>query len=292
MPRKAGLAGTTLPRRRLGRALRDARQALGLTLDQVVAAVGGKAFSRATLSRIENGQSENVSEMEVEYLCKQYLLNEGKTEYLKTLVAMTDVKVWFEDSKHLIAPGFGTYLELEAFASEFWFYQPILVPGLLQTADYARTLETRNPAYAASTVETRVQLRMRRSEILTRDKNPAAAEFIIHENVLYSGVGSNHAMREQLGHIIRMGRRRNISIRVLPFSNSAPTGSVIPPHIILDFPDDEPSVVYTEAAIGSTTFEDQDRVERFRALNDILREASLDESVSRDRIKLIARRYQ
>ncbi|MFI1920148.1 helix-turn-helix domain-containing protein [Nocardia sp. NPDC020380] len=291
MPRKADLTGTTLPRRQLGRALRDARQARGLTLDQVATAT---SISRPTLSRIELGQYEKVRDMEVDYLCRYYLLPDERTCYLKSLVGQANSStVWYQDYRHLIAPGFGTYLELESFATEFWFYQPIVIHGLLQTSKYSRTLERLHPSDSATgDIETRVNLRMQRARILTRPHMPVCAEFLLHENVLYTLVGSSQIMRAQLRHIADLSTRDNVTVRILPFTAGLPTGTVIPPHNILDFPDTEPSVVYTEAAIGSMVFEDENDVKRVRALHDILRNASLGEQESRDRIRKISRRYE
>ncbi|MFE9327311.1 helix-turn-helix domain-containing protein [Nocardia sp. NPDC052278] len=289
MPRQADLSGTTLQRRQLGRALRDARQAQGLTLDQVAAAT---KISRATLSRIELGQYEKIRDMEVDYLSRYYCLPDARTEYLKSLASQANAKVWYQDYRHLIVPGFGTYLELESFASDFWFYQPIVIPGLLQTPDYARTLERlHRPDDSLDDINTRVDLRIQRTRILTRQHMPVHAEFVLQENVLYALVGSGQIMGPQLRHIADLSTRDNITIRVLPFTAGLPTGSVIPPHIILDFPDNEPSVVYTEAAIGSMTFDGAEDVKRFRALHEILQHATLDEQPSRDRIRKIARRY-
>ncbi|MGW4769630.1 helix-turn-helix domain-containing protein [Nocardia sp. NPDC004278] len=290
MPSKADLSGTTLPRRQLGRALRDARQARGLTLDQVAAAT---RISRATLSRIELGQYARVRDMEVDYLSRYYCLPEARIEYLKALASEASTKVWYQDYRHLILPRFNTYLELESFASEFWFYQPIVIPGLLQTADYARTLERlHRPDDPLDEINNRVDLRIQRTRILTRPHMSVRAEFLLQENVLYTLVGSSQIMGTQLRHIADLSTRDNVTIRVLPFTAGLPTGSVMPPHILLDFPDNEPSVVHTEAAIGTMTFDDAGDVKRFRALHETLQQASLEEQPSRDRIRKIARRYE
>lgn len=232
--------------------------------------------------------------MEVDYLCRYYLLPDDRTSYLKSLVGQAkNSTVWYQDYQHLIAPGFGTYLELESFASDFWFYQPIVIHGLLQTSDYSRTLEQLHPSDSASVdIETRVELRMQRAKILTRPHTPVRAEFLLHENTLYTLVGSAPIMRIQLRHIADLSTRDNVTVRILPFTAGLPTGTVIPPHNILDFPENEPSVVYTEAAIGSMVFEDEHDVKRVRALHTILRSAALGEHESRERIRKIARRYE
>ncbi|WP_063825031.1 helix-turn-helix domain-containing protein [Nocardia pseudovaccinii] len=289
MPRKADLSGTTLPRRQLGRALRDARQARGLTLDQVAATTG---VSRATLSRIELGQYEKVRDMEVDYLSRYYCLPDARIQYLKALARQANNRVWYHGHQHSISPMFSTYLEMESFASEVWFYQPVFIPGLLQTADYARTLQRLGGSDdPPDEIDTRVDLRIQRARILTRPHLAVRAEFILQENVLYSVVGSGQIMRDQLRHIADLSTRNNVTVRVLPFTAGIPTGIVMPPHIILDFPDNEPSVVYTEAAMGSMFFEGDEEVKRIRALHETLRNAALDEHASRDRIRKIARRY-
>lgn len=290
MPSKANLSGTTLRRRQVGRALRDGRQELRLTLDQVADVT---RISRSTLSRIELGQYEKVRDMEVEYLGRYYGLPEARIKYLKSLVCKDETKVWYQDYRQLIDPDFGTYLELESFATEFRFYQPIAIPGPLQVAGYAEVVERlHRPDGTPSEIQSTVDLRMQRAKMLTRPHLPVRAEFLLQENTLYTLVGSAAIMRSQLLHIADLSTRDNVSIRVIPFSAGLPTGSVMPPHIILDFPETEPSVVYAEAAIGSMIFEDAEDVERFRALHATLRHAALEEQPTRDRIRKIAGRYK
>lgn len=289
MPSKANLKGTTLPRRQLGRALRDARHAQGLTLESV-----GKdtEFSRSMLSRIELGQYEKLKVREIEYLCRYYSLPKQRTKYLMALASQASTTVWWQDDRHLLDPDFNTYLELESFATEFRFFQPLVIPGLLQTADYAKTLHRLvNPNDPPEEIDRRVEVRMQRHTRLMRQPWKVQAEFLLHESVLHTVVESNRVMAAQCRHIADVSTRENIAVRVIPFTAGFPTGSVTPPFVVLEFPDNEPSVVYTEAAIGSMTFEDTEDVERFHSLYETLRNAALEEQPSRDRIRKIARRY-
>lgn len=290
MPSKADLSGTTLPRRQLGRALRDARHARGSTLDQVAR---DTEFSRSTLSRMELGQYEKIKVREVEYLCRYYGLPEARTQYLMAVAAQSNTKIWWQDYRHYLHEGFNTYLELELYATEFRFYQPLVMPGLLQTAEYARAIFC---AYAPddpqSEIDKRVELRMQRHTRLMRRRWKVRLEFLLHESVLHTVVGSNRTMAVQCRHIADMSTREDVAVRIVPFTAGIPTGSVIPPFMVLDFPDSEPSVVHAEGAIGSMTFEDIEDVKRFRALYETLRRSSLDEQESRHRIRKIARRYE
>ncbi|MGO4614801.1 helix-turn-helix domain-containing protein [Nocardia sp. 2YAB30] len=286
---KSDLSRTTLPRRQLGRALRDARQASGHTLEQVAEVL---EISRSTLSRIELGQNEKVKVRDVEFICDFYGLPEDRTEYLKSLVVNANTKMWWEDFRNLIRPGFNTYLQLEAVATEFHFFNSLVIPGLLQTADYARHVVTSPLAGTVEELDRRVALRMQRSKMLTRRHKPVRAEFLLHESVLRTVVGSDRTMSSQLRHVADMGTLDNVSIRIVPFTAGFPAGLAIPPHIIIDFPHNEPSVVYTEGAIGTMIFEEEDDVGRYRVIFEALRAAALEDRPSRDLIRNIARRYE
>ncbi|WP_280421877.1 helix-turn-helix domain-containing protein [Nocardia carnea] len=289
MPSKADLSGTTLPRRQLGRALRDARHALGSTLDQVARET---EFSRATLSRIELGQYEKIRVREVEYLCRYYGLPQERTAYLMALAAESNSKVWWQNYRHFLHEGFSSYLELESYATDFRFFQPLLIPGLLQSPDYARAVyRAAGPDDPESEVDKWVEMRIQRRTRLAQRRWNVELEFLLHESILHTVVGSNRIMAAQCRHIADVSTQENVLIRILPFNAGLPTGHVVPPFIVLDFPDSEPSVVHSEGAIGSMTFEDIDDVARFRSLYDTLRNATLDEVDSRDRIRKIARRY-
>ncbi|MCP2276368.1 helix-turn-helix domain-containing protein [Nocardia amikacinitolerans] len=280
---------TTLPRRQLGRALRDARQANGYTLEQVAEVL---EISRSSLGRLELGQNERVKVRDVEYICEYYGVPEERTEYLKILAAQGNARVWWEDFRDVIRPGFNTYLHLEAAAAGFHFFQSLVIPGLLQTAGYARRAVASPGPCTPEEMDRRVALRMKRSTILTRRHKPLRAEFLLHESVLRTVVESERTMAEQLRHIADMGTRDNVSVRVVPFSAGFPAGLAIPPYIIIDFPQHEPSVVYTEGAIGNAIFEGGDEVARFQEIHGALQGAALEERPSRDLIRTMARSYE
>lgn len=261
-----------------------------MTLDQVA---HDTENSRSTLSRVELGQYDKIKVREIEYLCRYYSLPDAQSQYLMSLASQANTKVWWQDYRHLLDPGFSTYLELESYANQFSFYQPLIIPGLLQTADYARAVQCLfAPEDSPVEVDQRVELRMQRSARLTRQHWPVRAEFLLHETIFHTIVGSGLTMAAQCRHIADMSTRENILVRFVPFSAGLPTGSAIPPFIVLEFPENEPSVVYTEAAIGSMTFEDEEDVKRFQALYGTLRHAAMEQQPSRDRIRKIARRYE
>jgi hypothetical protein len=141
-------------------------------------------------------------------------------------------------------------------------------------------------------VDSWVEMRMQRRTRIMQRRWKARLEFLLHESVLHTVVGSKPKMAAQYRCSADVSTQENIAIRVVPFEAGLPTGHVVPPFIGLDFPDTEPSVVHSEGAIGSMTFEDTVDVDRFRSLYETIRSATYDEVVSRDRIRKIARRYE
>ncbi|WP_159849597.1 helix-turn-helix domain-containing protein [Nocardia sp. CY41] len=286
---KSDISRTTLPRRQLGRALRDARQANGYTLEQVAEVL---EISRSSLGRLELGQNEKVKVRDIEFICQYYGLSEERTGYLKSLAEQARVKPWWEDFRDLVRPGFNTYIQLEAAATGLHFFQTLIIPGLLQTPDYARNVRPSASTGTSEETDWRVERRIRRSAILTRKHKPMQAEFLVHESALRTVVGSTRIMSSQYRHLADMGTRENISIRVVPFTAGFPGGLAVPPYIIIDFPDNEPSVVYTEGAIGTMIFEEEGDVNRFRVIHEAVKGAALEEQRSRDLLRNMARRNE
>ncbi|WP_433731974.1 helix-turn-helix domain-containing protein [Nocardia sp. CA-129566] len=285
---------STLPRRQLGRALREAREGAGFTLERAAQLM---EMGKASLGRIEKGQNDKVKLRDVEALGNLYGISQEQIAELKALAQQTATKMWWQALRHLLLPGYNTYLGLESGASDLYFYQPLIVPGLLQTKDYATAVEGPiRPTDTAADIERRITLRLERSVILTRHHSPVRAEFILHENVLHTIVGSPRAMALQCRHIADMSTRANVTVRILPQAAGHPGQSVATPYIILDFPLDsrgatEPSVVYSETTIGRMFFEDNDDMNQFRVIHETLRCATLEEQPSRNLLRDIARRY-
>lgn len=285
--------GSTLPRRQLGRALREARQGMGFSLEQ---AAQEMEMSKTSIIRIEKGHNEKVRLRDVEAFDKLYELPEKRIAELKALAQQAATKSWWQASRHLMLPGYRTYLGLEAAASQLLSYQPAIIPGILQTASYARVIE--RPVLPGDTpedLERRVAVRVRRKALLTRQRKAVPAEFILHESVLHTVVGSREVMAAQLRHIADMGTNPGVTVRILPFVAGFP-GDAIPvlPYIILDFPveSSEPSIVFCENPIGAMFFEEEADVKRYRHIHAALRCATLDELPSRDLLRQLARRYE
>ncbi|MEU5051392.1 helix-turn-helix transcriptional regulator [Streptomyces sp. NPDC021096] len=122
-----------------------------------------------------------------------------------------------------IATQFVEFAAAEAEAISLASYAPLLIPGLLQTEDYARALMNSHwPPADDETIEERVSRRLKRQENLTR-KPAAIFTYVVYEAALHTGVGGPAVMKAQLAHLIDAGQMRNISIQVLPVGGYAPS---------------------------------------------------------------------
>ncbi|MGW5384215.1 helix-turn-helix domain-containing protein [Nocardia sp. NPDC003963] len=288
--------GSTLPRRQLGRALREAREGVGFTLEQ---AAREMEMSKTALIRLEKGHNEKVKLRDVEGFGRLYELGDAYIEDLKELAQQTPTESWWNETRRMFRGGFTSYLRLESAASRLSTFQPSIVPGLLQSFEYTRAVE--KPFFSQDTeesVERRIALRMRRAAVLTRRNSPVSADFVVHESALHTRVGSASVMSAQLRHMADMSTLPTVAVRILPFAAGFP-GKWTPvlPYVILDFPEqsrefrDEPPVVYTETTTGSMFFESAADLGIYRDIHETLRHATLDEKRSRDLLRQIARRY-
>ncbi|MGH3343482.1 MAG: helix-turn-helix domain-containing protein [Carbonactinosporaceae bacterium] len=275
--------GSTVPRRQLGRYLRDLRNASRLT---VRAAARKLEWSEPKIWRIETGQT-SMRSLDVKAMCETYGASAHITEALMALAKETKNKGWWHAYGDVIPEGFDVYFGLEGAASRLSLYESELVPGLLQTEDYARTVfQTRRPPIDDDEVERRVQLRITRQVLLTRVTEPPHVEVTLNEAVLRRTVGGTKVMARQLRRLVEIGELDNASIRVVPFGAGLHHGLMSGPFVLLRFPldgdgkDTEPPTVYVEGLTGALYLDKPKEVEHYDAAFTRIWEASSDESAS------------
>jgi transcriptional regulator with XRE-family HTH domain len=181
---------------------------------------------------------------------------------------------------------FAQAAELEALATKICEFAPALVPGLLQTAAYARAVTlAMNPLAPEEYIEDKVSGRLERQRIL-RDATRPTYWAILHENVLRTPVGGPAVMADQLEHIAALSRERTVLLQVLPYTAGAyaiMTGSLK----YMEF-EDAPPTVYTEAVYSGNLLDDPPVVKRTQATYDLLRAAALSPEASRALIESAA----
>ncbi|MET9612536.1 DUF5753 domain-containing protein [Kitasatospora indigofera] len=153
---------------------------------------------------------------------------------------------------------FRDYARLELEAVELNFHSTLIIPGLLQTEDYARTIFTvRQPLLDVETIEQRVAARPARQEILTRWPSPMVSA-VPEESVLRRLVGGPAVQRGQLEQLLRLGRLRSTSIQVLPLDCEGHAGREGP--FVLLVPKGRAQVAHVEVQSLSRLITDSNEV--------------------------------
>jgi transcriptional regulator with XRE-family HTH domain len=290
-----GPAGSTVPRRQLGRYLRDLRNEARLT---VRAAARKLEWSEAKMWRIETGQT-SLRSHDVETMCKVYGAQDELREALMGLAKETKSRGWWHSYGDVIPEGFDLFIGLENAASELSWYESELVPGLLQTEDYARTImRADNPEEEPEEIERRVRLRIARQVLLNRAVEPTRLDAVISEAVLRRPVGGQAVMAGQCRHLLAASALPNVSLKVVPFSAGLHLGVMAGPFGILRFPrnakgiETEPSTVYADGYTGDLYLDKPNEVARYTAAFVDIMGAALSEQASADLISEVARIHE
>jgi transcriptional regulator with XRE-family HTH domain len=258
-------ASSTARRIILGAQLRRLREAAGITRADAGYTIRG---SESKISRLELGRV-GFKERDVADLLTLYGVGEGeeRAQFL-ALARQANAPGWWHRYADLLPTWFETYIGLEQAASVIRTYELQFVPGLLQTADYARAV-TRLGHTDPVEVERRVELRMRRQELLTAVAAPTLWA-VIDEAALRRPLGGPELSRAQLTHLIEMSELPNVSLQIVPFSyggHAAAGGSFS----LLRFPEpDLPDVVYIEQLSSALYLDKRPDVERYAAVMDRL----------------------
>jgi transcriptional regulator with XRE-family HTH domain len=283
--------GSTVPRRQLGRYLRDLRNAAGITTK-----VAARELERSepTIWRIETGQT-GVRSLDVKAMCELYGATADMTAALMSLAKETKAKGWWQAYGDAVPEWFDIYIGLEAAAAKMSKYDPELVPGLFQTKDYARTIiRAHNPDEGETEIEQRLQLRMARQAIVRRPIDPPLLQVAIGEQVLRRPVGGPEVMAAQLSKLVESSGLPNVSVRVVPFGVGYHPGLICGSFTILRFPlnggnvESEPPTIYSEMFTGALYLDKPYEVERYSLAFEEIWEAALDEDSSRDQLQQAA----
>ncbi|MET9545404.1 helix-turn-helix transcriptional regulator [Streptomyces sp. NPDC006627] len=185
---------------------------------------------------------------------------------------------------------FAAVVELEALATRICEFAPTLIPGLLQTAEYARAVTiAANPFVTDEYVEEKVTARLERARIL-KDATRPEYWVVLHENVLYIPVGGPAVMAAQLDHVARLMRERHVLVMVLPYeagAHAAMTGDLR----LMEF-EDAPPTAYTETSFSGTLLDEPVVVKRTQRAYDLLRGAALSPEASLALVESAAEDYR
>jgi transcriptional regulator with XRE-family HTH domain len=267
----------TLRGRRLAMELQRRREATGMSREEVARQL---EWSTSTLFRIETGRSR-PQPGNVRVLLELYGVTGPERDGLIQLTRDARKPGWWHSFRDILPNPYEVYIGLEAGTASIRNFEPIVVPGLLQTADYARATFRNGPRELdRDEVERRVEVRMARQKILARDDRPRLWA-VIDEAVIRRVVGGAEVMREQLRHLVDAAQQGKTTIQVVPYRAGAHAGTT-GPFVILDFHEaTDPAMVYVETLAGDIYLEERSDVNRYTLAFDRLVAAALhpDDSV-------------
>ncbi|MGW4122195.1 helix-turn-helix domain-containing protein [Nocardia sp. NPDC004711] len=297
------MAGSTLPRRAFGRALRTFRIQAG---KGQLAAGRHIEMSPQSVGRLEDGQRVKMCTAQIRDLLEFYGVPNPSPKRDEVLRLWEEVKQqdlimkaqggtagWWRAYSDQLDAHFDHYLRLEEEADHLTTHQLSLVPGLLQTAQYRRTLISFAELELSTVdIERRLEFSARRQARLEQDDFRLDA--LLSEAVLRHRPGGPSVMAAQLRRLSEAGERENVSIRVVPSATENNCGLVVRSFTLLEFPPltnrlVEPPVVYIEGYEGAIYLEQREVIARHRRAIDTLRQVALSEDASRDLVWRIAK---
>lgn len=244
----------------------------GMTQEQLADAI---SYAPSTVAAIETCRL--LPSEEFAGKCDKEFGTDGHLARLQALVEQTSVLPWFRD-----------LVETERRAVSIRTYESYVVPGLLQTEEYARhAVSATRPMLSDDEIQRAVTLRMTRQEILSQD-TPPKLWAIFDESVLHRVVGGKDVMREQLQHLLDMGQLPHIAIQIVPDSKGAVCGHG-KDFMILTFSTSNKRprapLAYLEDMRSARYVREQDEVGAYSMTFDYLRSNALDDLQSAEMIR-------
>ncbi|MBO4206117.1 helix-turn-helix domain-containing protein [Micromonospora echinofusca] len=284
-------AGSTVPRRQLGRYLRELRENAYVT---VTAAAKELEWSAPRIWRYETGQV-SMHPNDVEAMCRVYGASAETIETMRSLARETKAHGWWHSYGEAVKDWFKLYVGLEAAATKIRKYEVNLIPGLLQTVPYmTEVIATDHPTMGPVERRDRAEVRLRRQRLLVR-MVPRAPQLdvILAEAVLRRPLCDRAAMVEQLDHLVTIGEQPNVRIRVLPTTVPLFRGLSAGTFTMLDFPIDvrepEPTTIYMDGPCGAVYLDRSHEIETYEQIWRSLDERALDHNESRELIAATAK---
>jgi transcriptional regulator with XRE-family HTH domain len=253
-------SGPTVRRILMGTQLRRLREARGITREDAGYHIRA---SESKISRMELGRVSFKERDVVDLLALYGVEQAAEREALVTLAREANAAGWWHQYADVLPDWFQTYVGLEEAASVLRVYEVQFVPGLLQTASYARAVISRGqPGAPAEEIERRVSMRITRQELLTKQGGPRLWA-VVDEAALRRPVGSPEVFRSQLEHLIEVTQDGRITLQVTPFGTGGPIAEA-GAFTIMRFPEqDLPDVVYLEQLTSALYLDKREDVERY-----------------------------
>jgi transcriptional regulator with XRE-family HTH domain len=270
--------------RQLAAELRRLRDEARLTGEEVSERLG---WSPAKVSRIETARTA-ITATDLSRLLDLYQVAGQRRDRLAELGRSAGERGWWDAYADTLGPEYATLIAMEAQAERVRWYAAQIVPGLLQTEQYAREIIASTLLISPpGEIERRVQVRMTRQHIL-RNQTPLRLSVVLDEGVLLRRVGGPPVMQKQLEHLVQAAGWPNVELRVL-LNQAGAHPAITGEFTILGFPElISPDVVYLEHMTSNIYVEHEAEVYRYNLAFDRLLAMALEPEESRDLIARLA----
>jgi transcriptional regulator with XRE-family HTH domain len=272
----------TVRSRRVGTELRRLREAAGVTTAQAAEML---SCSPAKISRIENG-IVSVRVVDLRLLLDRYGDQDPEHRtYLERLARESNKHGWWQDYGDTIPPYYADFIGLETDASYIKTWEATIVPGLLQTPEYARAVMLANPAMISpDKLENFISVRLERQARLEQGTG-VRLDAVIWEAALITTVGSDEIQHGQLGRLLELMDQPNISVQVLPLE-AGDKANMSGSFVMFSFGREQSvSTVFVETLTSSQYLERDQELRGYTLVFDALRSAALSPAASAMRIR-------
>ncbi len=250
-----------------------------MTIDVVAERLG---CSTSKVSRIETGHT-SASPSDVQHILDIYGVDESIKAELVQIAREARQKGWWHPYSTVLA---SAYVGLETAARSIRAYEQHVVPGLLQSEEYAIALIRGAQLDDEREIEQRVRVRMQRQALLIQD-DPIDLRVVLDEAVLSRPVGGELVMLDQLKKLIEVARLPNVTLQILPFAAGAHAG-MDGSFVILEFEEEgDADVVFIDNATGGLFLEKAEELSKYVSIFDIVRASALPPEESIEMIETL-----
>jgi transcriptional regulator with XRE-family HTH domain len=271
----------TIRSRELGDGLRQAMEQAGLNGKQAARLLG---WSPSFVSLLLSGK-RGASEVDIAAFLGVCRVKGPERDRLLALCREQDNPGWLQQHGSRLPKQLVTYIDHENKAVSISDFQAMIMPGILQTGEYARALLRRSGTVPGSEIEDRVAARLARQSLFSRDRPPRFV-FFVHEFVLRLPVGGPLVMYDQLHHLLRVSTRSYLALRVVPAALGGHAGSA-GSFTLMEFAEFKP-VAYLESETSSLFLERPEEITAYRSVLGALANTALGEEESRELIATVA----
>ncbi|WP_326552686.1 helix-turn-helix domain-containing protein [Micromonospora sp. NBC_01813] len=266
----------------IGAELSRYRRDVPMSLSELSAATG---IGKPKLGHMETGRYQQFPD-DIAKVLRTCGADQPTIERLTSLAGRSDAKAWWAPWANVVPDWFRTYVGLEGLADGAFVFESMVIPGLLQTEEYAQALTLGTGFVRPDHAERFVSFRQARARRLTDDK-PLTLHAVIGEAALRLRVNGDETRRAQLRHLADLASLPHVTVQIIRPEDGPHAAGAIGKFVVLDFDRVRP-IAYTELVDGAMYIQDPDGVRTYTMVADNLRQAALSPADSRALIRELA----